>query len=149
MINSGPSAFLKNEEETVKKALLKIPSEMRYIREVSSKILESLISYKIDEDKLFDIRLCVEEAVRNAIQHGNKLDKSLTVKVRYWVEGDAFNAEVEDEGRGFDYRKLPDPTTNENVTKGSGRGVYIIHHLMDEVEHSETGNKIRMKKLIK
>jgi len=132
-----------------KKSVIKIPSEIKYIGKVSSRVLESLKAYRLDEDRLFDIRLCVEEAVRNAVEHGNNLNKNLPVKVTWWIEDDLLKVEVEDKGAGFDYKRVPDPTINENLTKGSGRGVYIIHHLMDEVVYSNSGNKIMMAKRLK
>ena len=56
------------------------------------------------------------------------------------------NIEVEDKGSGFDYKQLSDPTANDNIMKGSGRGVYLIRSLMDEVEYNDTGNKLKMTK---
>lgn len=84
----------------------------------------------------------------NAITHGNRRDRRKSVKITCWAEGDKLNIEVEDEGGGFDYRTLSDPTTNDNLTKGSGRGVYLIHNLMDEVVHNGIGNKIKMVKYL-
>ncbi len=130
------------------KKLIKIPSEISYIKKVSSEILDSLTPYKLNQDRLFDIRLCTEEAVRNAIVHGNGSDKKLYVTVSYWVDNDKLNIEIEDEGRGFDYNKVPDPTNENNILKGSGRGVYLVRHLMDEVEFNEKGNKLRLVKYL-
>lgn len=129
--------------------MIKVPSDIKYLREVSSKILNSISSYGIDEDRLFDIRLCTEEAVRNAIVHGSRSDKKLFIKVRYWVEQNRLNIEVEDEGPGFTPDSIPDPTENSNIMKGSGRGVYLIRKLMDRVDFNEKGNKLRMEKVIK
>lgn len=125
---------------------IEIPSEIKYIREVSSKILDSLISYKVDEDKLFDIRLCAEEALRNAIVHGNRMSKQLHVRVDYRVDKGIISIEVEDEGAGYDPNSILDPTLNENITRESGRGVCLIKKLMDKVDFNKKGNKIRMEK---
>lgn len=131
----------------VRKNFIKIPGEIKYIKEVSSKILDSLLSYKADENKLFEIKLCVEEALRNAMVHGNGDDKRKEVKVAYWIEGEnSINIEIEDEGKGFDYNNVPDPTTCDNLLKGCGRGVYLIKKLMDRVEFNKTGNKIILTK---
>ena len=129
--------------------LIKVPSEIESIKKVSSEILNSLSQYGVDEDRLFDIRLCTEEVVRNAIVHGNLLNKDLVVKVNYWVEDDALNIEVEDEGAGFDHEKVPDPTQDDNLVKEGGRGVYLVHHFMDEVTFNEKGNKVRLVKYLK
>lgn len=132
-------------EETV----IKIPSEIRRIKEVSSMVLKDLAPYHVDESRLFDIRLCVEEAVRNAIDHGNNHDRNLFVHIKYRIKNDEFIIEIEDEGKGFDHEAVPDPTSEENIMKGSGRGVLLIKHLMDRVEFGRTGNKITMAKFLK
>lgn len=132
-----------------KKETIEVPSEIIYIRKVSSEILSKLKPYGIDEDKLFDIRLCAEEAVRNAIVHGNRSKKELRVRVHYWVEDGRFNMDVEDEGAGFDPGRVPDPTKNDNIMKGSGRGVYLIKRLMDRADFNEKGNKLSMEKILK
>ena len=123
-----------------------IPSEIKYIKKVSSEILDSLSPHKIDEDTLSDIRLCAEEAIRNAIVHGNRSNKKLHVKVNYRLENDRIIIEVEDEGAGFDPRKIADPTGDDNIMKESGRGICLIKRLMDKVDFNQKGNKIRMEK---
>ncbi len=132
-----------------KKTFIEIPSEDRNIKKVSSEILASLSPYKVDEHRLFDIKLCVEEAVRNAIIHGNNADKKLHVKVNYWINDDKLSIEVEDEGPGFDPDLIPDPTKDSNIMKESGRGVRLIRKLMDKIDFNEKGNKIRMEKVLK
>lgn len=128
---------------------MKVPSEIKSIRRVSSKILSSLSPYELNKDTLFDIRLCTEEAVRNAIVHGNGLRKGSRVSVHYWVDKDKLHVEIEDEGAGFDLNTVPDPTKNSNIIKRSGRGVYLIKKLMDRVSFNEKGNKIKMEKALK
>lgn len=127
----------------------KFRSESRFIRESSSMLLDSLKPLGIDESKAFEIKLCVEEAVRNAIVHGNKSDPRRQVKFSYWVEEGVLNIEIEDEGGGFKPEIVKDPTKDENLTRNSGRGVYLIKKLMDRVEYIEPGNKVRMSKRIK
>lgn len=146
MLNLGQSASLKNRDNKIN--TIKIPSELKELRKVSSKILDDISSYKVEETLLFDIRLCVDEAVRNAMVHGNRCEQNLSVTVNYWVEDSRLVIEVEDEGKGFDHKNLPDPTSEENIMRNSGRGVYLIRRLMDEVAYNETGNKIRMAKRI-
>ncbi len=138
-----------NRRSDTGKLSIKIPSDIKYIRRVSSGILKWLQPRKLDDSTLFDIRLCVEEVVRNAITHGNNNDKGLEVLVSYWLEGDGLIIEVEDSGRGFDLGKVPDPTIEENLMKGSGRGVYIVRKLMDKMEFNDRGNKVRLIKYLK
>ena len=148
MLNLGQSEFLKNREKMVKVTVLKLPTEVKYIKKASSNILEAVKPYNLGEDKLYDIRLSVEEAVRNAMVHGNSGRTNLSVKVKYWIKDEKLNVEVEDEGAGYDYGLLPDPTEGDNIMKGSGRGVYLIRRLMDEVKFNEAGNKIKMIKCL-
>jgi len=143
MPSSGPLAFLRNPRN---KKTVTVPSETRYIRKVSEKILGSLRGFRLDEGKVFDIKLCIEEAVRNAIVHGNHSDRRLAVRVAYRVEDSKLVIEVEDEGAGFDRRAVADPTAPAHIMKNSGRGVYLIKKLMDKVDYNDTGNKITMVK---
>lgn len=138
-----------NRRSDTEKLSLKIPSDIKYIREVSSGILKWLQPRKLDDSTLFDIRLCIEEVVRNAITHGNNNNKGLKVLVNYWLEGDRLIIEVEDKGEGFDLSKVPDPTIGENVMKSSGRGVYIVRKLIDKMEFNDKGNKVRLTKYLK
>ena len=132
----------------VNKISMEVPSETRSIRKVSSRILEGLSSYGLDADTLLDIRLCAEEAVRNAIVHGNRSNKNLPVKINYWVEKGRLNIEVEDEGAGFNPDNVPDPRVDKHIMRESGRGVHLIRELMDKVDFNEKGNKIRMEKTL-
>ena len=111
--------------------------------------MKDISQYDIGETEAFEIKLCVEEAVRNAIVHGNKSDPKRQVRVGYWVRDGILNIEVEDEGGGFDHKAVKDPTREENLLKNSGRGVYLIKKLMDGVEYNASGNKISMTKKIK
>ena len=129
--------------------LIEIPSEIKYIKKISSRILDSLLPYGVDEEKLSDIRLCAEEAVRNAIVHGSRMNKKLRVRVNYRIDKNRIIIEVEDEGIGFDPDSIPDPTLKNNITKESGRGVCLIKKLMDKVDFNEKGSKIRMEKSLK
>jgi serine/threonine-protein kinase RsbW len=138
-----------NHRSDAGKISFNIPSEIKQIREASSRILKWLEPRKLDDSTIFDIRLCAEEVVRNAITHGNNDNSSLKVKVSCWIEGANIIIEVEDEGSGFDLGKVPDPTIDENIMKGGGRGVYIVRNLMDKVELNARGNKVRLTKRLK
>jgi len=123
-------------------------SDSGRIRESSSKILKDLEIFGVGEKEAFEIKLCVEEAVRNAIVHGNSSDPKRQVRLSYWVDEKVLNIEVEDEGPGFKHGAVKDPTREENLLRNSGRGVFLIKKLMDKVEYNEKGNKIIMAKRI-
>ncbi|MBL7157459.1 MAG: ATP-binding protein [Candidatus Omnitrophica bacterium] len=129
---------------------MKIPSDIKYIRKVSTEIENFLKSKNVDKSEIFDIRLCVEEAVKNAIIHGNKNKKDLPVFISYSLEDGRFAIEIEDKGKGFDPGKVPDPTKEENLLTEGGRGVFIIRKMMDKVryDNSSRGNKVFMVKFI-
>ncbi|MDO8525864.1 MAG: ATP-binding protein [Candidatus Omnitrophota bacterium] len=133
----------------MEEARINITSEIKNIRKASSRILDSLFQYELDEEVLFDIRLSAEEAIRNAIVHGNRNNKKLHVKIHYRVENDSLNIEVEDEGLGFKPEELPDPKVSGNRLKESGRGICLIKRLMNRVEFNKKGNKIFMEKSLK
>ena len=132
----------------IQKSLVKIPSDTRFAKDISTRVIGALKPYKVDASDIFDVRLCVEEAVINAIVHGNRRDSSKSVRVTYWIKDDKLNVEVEDEGAGFDHKHLIDPTADDNIEKGSGRGVFLIHKLMDVVEYNEAGNDMKMIKYL-
>lgn len=137
-----------NRRNDIVEENMMIPAEIGYVRKVSSKILKELEPRRVSEDALFDIRLCVEEVVRNAIQHGSLAGKSSEVKINYRVKDGLFTIEVEDSGAGFDHNNVPDPTKEDNIMKNSGRGVYLVRHLMDKVEYNVKGNRVRLTKRI-
>ena len=137
--------------ETIKTNMevIKVPTEPRYINEVSNKISALLEKKSVNKNLIFEIRLSLSEAVRNAMVHGNKNDACLTVTIYCNIDDDKIELSVEDQGQGFSPNKVPDPTVRENVTKESGRGVYLIRHLMDEVSYNQKGNVIRMTKSLR
>lgn len=149
MLRLGRSASSRNRRDKAKRLDISLPSETVSIRRISSEILKHLAPYNLNEDKAFEIRLSVEEAVRNAIVHGNKSDKHLSVKASCWLEGGDINIQIEDEGPGFGHKSLADPTSDDNVMRNSGRGIFLIKKLMDRVEYNEAGNSLRMVKHLK
>ncbi len=98
-----------------------------------------------DWQACFAVRVAVEEALTNAMQHGNRDDPDKTVTLEYAVEPDSVLIEIEDQGLGFDPGAVPDPTRDENVDIPSGRGIMLIRAYMTEVSFSTEGNRIRMR----
>jgi serine/threonine-protein kinase RsbW len=104
-----------------------------------------------EEDSAHWIGMSVRESVTNAIQHGNKLDQSKRVEIRYEVEPDQLAIFVRDQGIGFKVENLPNPLDPENLLKPSGRGIFYIRSFMDKVEFrtpSQGGTEILMVKKI-
>ena len=128
---------------------LSVASDLKKIRHAVDEIIIMLKGLQVDESDMFDIRLCLEEALINAIKYGNRFDKDLEVLIDFACVNDKINISVEDKGTGFDHNKVPDPTKEENLLMGSGRGVFLIKHLMDEVRFNKKGNRLTMVKHLK
>jgi serine/threonine-protein kinase RsbW len=108
-------------------------------------------SMRFDEDAAHWIGMSVREAVTNAIQHGNKLDLTKKVDIRYEVSPDQISISVKDQGNGFRADEIPNPLDNDNLLKPSGRGIFYIRTFMDEVEFrslSQGGMEVHMVKRI-
>ena len=123
-----------------------INNDNHLLKQVSNKLVNALKEKSVDEDIIFDIHVGFEEALRNAMIHGNKMDPGKKVIVEVELSENSVVICVEDEGQGFNPEALPDPTLDENLLKEGGRGVYLIRHLMDEVRHENDGRKIVMTK---
>lgn len=128
---------------------IEIPSDIEYIKKVSKEILSFLERRKVDKSIQFDVRLAVEEAVRNAIEHGHHYERELPISVSYIIDSEKIEIEVEDNGKGFDIKKVPDPRKGDHLMKEGGRGVFLIYKLMDKAEYSKKGNKVKMVKFLK
>jgi len=125
-----------------------IPSDPKYIKEASAKVLDFIKELGLDKDTVFDIRLCLEEAIINAIKYGNKCDKNLPVNISYSFGDNRLEIVIRDQGSGFDYGNIPDPRSNGNILKHGGRGLFLIRNLMDKVEFNNSGNEIKMVKFL-
>lgn len=98
------------------------------------------------EEKLFGmVLLCLNEAVKNAIEHGNKFDKEKFVLIQSYFKREYLYFKVTDQGMGFDYHSIPDPTLNENIKNESGRGIHIIRNICEKIGYSKRGSIIELK----
>lgn len=123
---------------------LQIVSQPESINIVEKVIDDLKGEFDIHEDAYGNILVAVTEAVNNAIAHGNGSDPSKKVNITYEVDGDRISFVISDEGKGFDYYNLPDPTAPENLEKPTGRGVFLMKHLADQVIFSENGRVVEM-----
>jgi serine/threonine-protein kinase RsbW len=126
---------------------LTIASELSEARRVQSEIEQALRSGRYSDHDIFAIRLAIEEALINAIKHGNQMDRAKTVRVAYYVSQDRFDVEIVDQGPGFDPEDVPDPTSPENLERPCGRGLLLMKHYMTEVAYSDRGRSVRMFKI--
>ena len=113
---------------------------------IQSDILELAQACEFTEPDLFAIRLAVEEALVNAIKHGNGSDPTKNVHIDYEVNHDQVRVRIEDEGEGFDPDQVPDPTQPEFLERPCGRGLLLMRHYMSEVRFNDRGNSVEMVK---
>lgn len=118
---------------------MQFPSVIENITLVEKLIDEVFAEYQVKEDYYGELLIAMTEAVNNAIVHGNKMDTSKQVKVTFSVDGNDMVFRVEDEGPGFDYSNLPDPTAPENIEKPHGRGVFLMRNLADSCDFEDDG----------
>ncbi len=123
---------------------LSIPSDFGAINQVESLIDEVCSKLAVNEDYYGNVLIAVTEAVNNAILHGNKQDASLNVDVFVGDKETDFCFSVKDQGDGFDYSVLPDPTAPENIEKEDGRGIFLMRSLAEEVEFEEGGKNVNI-----
>lgn len=118
---------------------IQIPSLPENIRIVESFIDNAKEKYELTDDIYGNIMIAVTESVNNAILHGNKSDNKKNVSLQLQLEKSHIKFTVKDEGQGFDFESLPDPTLPENLSKPGGRGIFLMKNLCDEVSFKEEG----------
>jgi len=124
-----------------------IPSDLAEARRVQCLIAEALQASAYSEHDIFSIKLALEEALVNAIKHGNQMDPDKRVFVRYRVTSERFDILITDEGPGFNPEEVPDPTASENIERPCGRGLLIMRGFMTEVQYLGKGNSVSMAKV--
>ena len=124
----------------------RIPSCRDAGHEIVQELLERLEYHDWVPHDIFGVHLAVEEALANAIHHGNRLDASKSVRVVFKVSPTRVRIEVHDEGQGFRPADVPDPTDDEHLNVPNGRGVMLMRSYMSLVEYNETGNCVIMEK---
>jgi len=142
--------MLKRERDfgmgDVAKKRIVFPSRLGQIVPVQNRIFEDVKAAAFPQQAEFAIRLALDEALANAVKHGNKLDPAKHVTVEYSVTPDRFEIQVCDQGPGFTPAMLPDPTAQENLTRPHGRGVMLMRAYMTEVDFNDRGNCVRLVK---
>lgn len=125
---------------------LEVASESAAVMQAQRRILDAVHDASYPEKAEFAIRLALDEAVCNAMRHGNGLDPAKKVTLTWEVRADAVTISVADEGSGFDPARLPDPTADENLVRPCGRGVMLIEQYMTDVRYSDGGRRVTMVK---
>ncbi len=125
----------------MKSIKISIPSLIENIKIIESFIDNAREKFHINDDIYGNIMISVTECVTNAIIHGNKLDSTKAVDLELNFEEDELKFSISDEGQGFDFENLQDPTSPDNLEKTGGRGIFIMKHLADDVKFENEGKK--------
>ena len=124
------------------KQKLRIPSRVENIILVERMVEDVCDLYNISEDYYGNILIALTEAVNNAIYHGNAANPNKNIDIFFKSFSDHVSFIVKDEGPGFNFNNLPDPTNPENIEKQNGRGVFLMRNLADNVSFEDNGSTV-------
>ena len=118
-----------------------IPNNIRLVEKLIDDICENL---DIKENKYGNILIAITEAVNNAIIHGNKKDSNKTTSITCSHKDNEILFSISDEGSGFDFNNVPDPTDPKNIEKNKGRGIFLMSHLSDKISFANNGTRVEL-----
>src|SRR5690606_11999804 len=125
--------------------VIELPSDLRLIEAAVGYLVNRCRDFSFAGPKLeLNFRVGVTEAITNAIIYGNRCDPEKVVRIEVRLDSEEVVVSVVDEGEGFNPESVPDPTIPSNLDSPGGRGLFLIRHLMDEIQFNERGNAVRM-----
>ena len=124
---------------------IKINSDIEKLKIVETLVDKLSKKLGVSDEVYGKILISTVEAVNNAILHGNKGDINKMVTVNISADGNVLDITVTDEGEGFEYGNLPDPTDPKNIENLHGRGVFLMRRLADNIEYNTSGNEVKMR----
>ena len=124
---------------------LKIPSDIGNLRLVEKAIDELSLELELSDEVYGNVLVATMEATNNAIIHGNNSDPNKSVKIEIKLMEKELSVHIEDQGVGFDYSSVPDPTAPENLEKINGRGIFLMERLSDEILYLEAGRIVELR----
>jgi len=134
-----------SERRTMQKTFrMTMVSDPKNVHRVEEFLLKMNSALHIDDEKFGSLLVVVTEAVNNAIIHGNKRNPSKKVILTCTRRGNVLVIKVKDEGKGFNPSAVPNPIHEDNLLRESGRGVFLMHQLMDKVSFNANGNEVTM-----
>ena len=123
---------------------IEIASILSAVEDICLKIVSELQAENFNKDDIFAVHLALEEAITNAVKHGNKMDPDKKVKIQYKITSDKVEISITDQGDGFKPDQVPDPRVGENLYKFEGRGLLLIQSFMNQVTFNKSGNCLNM-----
>lgn len=127
------------------KSEINFPAKIENLSIIEKLIDDIATEHKLSSEIYGNILVATVEAVNNAILHGNKLDESKKVYINLEINNNELSIIVKDEGFGFDFNNIPDPTAPENIEKPHGRGIFLMKHLVDELKFANNGSEVLLK----
>jgi serine/threonine-protein kinase RsbW len=124
--------------------VLNITSRIENLREVEKMVDEISTACSMSSEVYGNVLIATLEAANNAILHGNKLDESKDVNLEFKWDENQLELVVTDQGKGFNYKEIPDPTAPGNVEKVNGRGVFLMEKLSDDINFMDNGSKVSL-----
>ena len=122
-----------------------VPSDLTFVEDAVDLVARHCLSGGLSPRRVrFHLRTALAEALANAIVYGNRQDPTKLVDVRVEFGPEVVHVHVRDEGDGFDHASLPDPTSPDRISLDRGRGLFLIRHLVDELQFNDTGNALCM-----
>jgi serine/threonine-protein kinase RsbW len=135
-----------SSEQWIWQCEFRIPSHSGEGRRVQQEILDEIGRQRWPPHDVFSVHLAMEEALANAIKHGNQSDYNKSIRIRCLLSPDRVRIEVGDEGAGFSVSSVPDPTDPSRLWCPSGRGIMLMRTFMTRVEFNERGNQVTLEK---
>ena len=130
--------------DSLSKKEITINSSVENLTYVEKEIESIFGDFSFDEDHFGNVLIAVTEAVNNAVHYGNQEDVTKVINISFISQKGQLVVVVKDQGDGFDYEALPDPTDPENLEKLQGRGIYLMKHLSDSIIFSDNGSKVEL-----
>jgi serine/threonine-protein kinase RsbW len=125
--------------------ILVIKSDIIELKKTEDFLLSFFRKNNLSEEHFNRVFLCLSEAVINSIHHGNANDSNKQVSIQADCKKEFVTIKISDEGDGFDYNNIENPTSKKNIKKESGRGIHIIKSLSNELEFKDNGKCIQFK----
>jgi serine/threonine-protein kinase RsbW len=129
---------------SVSKKEITINSSVENLNYVEKEIESIFDDFNFSEEHFGNVLIAVTEAVNNAVHYGNQEDVTKVINLNFTSLKDQLVVTIKDQGEGFDYESLPDPTDPNNLEKLEGRGIYLMKHLSDSISFSDNGSKVEL-----
>ena len=126
------------------KLILELPNNLWQIEHAVEFVMQRCTTCQMGRKLKFNLKVSLTEAISNAMLYGNAKDSRKRVRIEVVIGEHEIEARVTDEGTGFDPGGIPDPTSPDHLEKCSGRGLFLMRELMDEVHFNESGNQVTL-----